>query len=116
MIILLDKTIILLSHCCTQKPKFIPEENAMVNLNPSYTSTDAPPDRGRIPDTENCDLRIIFYIRELIRNVPIVLVASDTNAIGPQACYGKIKLLDFLIYCLLILSVIDSCNSSAPCP
>ena len=41
------------------------------------------------------DLRIIFYIRELVRKVPIVLVASATGAIGPEASYGKIKLLDF---------------------
>ena len=58
------------------------------------------------------DLRIIFYIRELSRNVPIVLVASTMDAIGPQLRDRKIKLLDFSIDALWILSVIDIRNSS----
>ena len=57
------------------------------------------------------DLLIIFDIRELIHNVPIVLVASVTDAIGPQARYEKIKLLDFFINGFRILSVIDIWNS-----
>ena len=58
------------------------------------------------------DLQIIFDICELVRNVPIVLVASAMDAIGLQARYGKIKLLDFSVNGLQILSVIDIHNSS----
>ena len=58
------------------------------------------------------DLQIIFYICELVCNVPIVLVASATDAIGPQERYGKIKLLDFSVHGLRILSEIDICISS----
>ena len=36
------------------------------------------------------DLRIIFYIRELVRNVPIVLVLSAMVAIGPQAWFADL--------------------------
>ena len=56
------------------------------------------------------DLKIIFYIRILIRNIPIVLVASDMDAIGSQALYGEIKLLDFSVKGLWMLGVINIHN------
>ena len=58
------------------------------------------------------DFRNIFYIHILTCYVTIVLVASTIDAIGPQARYGKIKLLDFSVNGLWILSVIDIHNSS----
>ena len=58
------------------------------------------------------DLWIIFYIHILVHNVPIVLVAFATDAIGPQAYYGKIKLIDFSVNGLPILCVIDFRNFS----
>ena len=56
------------------------------------------------------DLWIIFYICILVRNVPIVLVASVTDATGPQVLHGKIKLLDFSVKGLQILGVINIPN------
>ena len=58
------------------------------------------------------DLRIIFYICILVRNVPIVFVASATDVIGRQVRYRKIKLLEFSVNGLRMLSVIDIRNSS----
>ena len=62
------------------------------------------------------DLQIIFFIPELILNVPNVPVASTMDAMCPQGRYGKIKLLDFPINGLRTLSVIDIHNSSVSRP
>ena len=62
------------------------------------------------------DLRIIFFIRELILNVRNVLVASVMDAVCPQVRYGKIKLLDFSVKFLWILSLINIRNSSVTRP
>ena len=62
------------------------------------------------------DLQIIFSVRTAIRNVHNVLVASTTDAMCPLGCHGKIKLLDFSIKALRILSVIDICGSSVSHP
>ena len=58
------------------------------------------------------DLRIIFYIRILIRNIPIVLVVSVMDETGLQALHGKIKLIDFSVKGLRMLGVINIRNSS----
>ena len=43
------------------------------------------------------DLLIIFFIREHVRRVPNVLVASVMDVLCPQTFYGKIKLLEFSV-------------------
>ena len=58
------------------------------------------------------DLRIIFFIREPVINVPNILVASAMEAMCLQGRHQKIKLLDFSVNGLQTLSVIDICNSS----
>ena len=50
------------------------------------------------------DLRIIFFIREHIRNI---LMASTTDLICPWGRHGKIKLLEFSVKALRILGVIN---------
>ena len=65
------------------------------------------------------DLRIIFYICILVhkdRNIPIVLVASVTDATGPKAVHGKIKLLDFSVKGLQMLGLINIRYSSVSNP
>ena len=62
------------------------------------------------------DLRIIFFIYELILNVLNVIMASATDAMRLQGCYGKIKPLDFSVNALRTLSVIDIRNSSVTHP
>ena len=54
-----------------------------------------------------------IFRSELVLNICNVLVASTTDAMCPQGCYGKIKLLDFSVKAFLTLSVIDICNA---CP
>ena len=58
------------------------------------------------------DLRIILSARTAICNVCNVLVASDMDAMCLWGCHGKIKLLEFSVKALRILSVIDIRSSS----
>ena len=107
-----------LSECLSHK-SYNKKEVRMLQ-HPSYTSMDHPLDRARFPNVENFDLRIKFFIRELVLNVLNVLMASDMDLMCPQGRYEKIKLLDFSVNALLSLSVIDIRNSSLtslnPCP
>ena len=56
---------------------------------------DDTPDRGFLIWKILSDLRIIFYIRELVRNVPINLVVSTTDAIGRKHATEKSNYLIF---------------------
>ena len=53
------------------------------------------------------DLRIIFFIREHIRTICNILVASATDVMCPQTFYRKIKLLEFSVKGLRMPGVIN---------
>ena len=62
------------------------------------------------------DLRIIVSAHMAIRNICNVLVAFAMDAMCPWGRHGKIKLLDFSVKALRILSVIDIHSSSVSHP